>query len=186
MSATLLVTPWAFVTSILAQRLDTMAMPPEWADSEEKSNSVHLLSFPFMFSQTTLITYFRAINYAAMYKAFHKSTVAGRLARDMTFTQNESGPGSLRANDSLRIAQTGYLVLEVRRDNVLTDAMDQLWRRQPRELMRPLKVVMGAQEGEEGDDHGGVQQEFFRVIITEALDPDYGMCSLLLCWMIRV
>jgi len=163
-----------FVTPILAERLDTMEMPPEWVNSEDRSNSVHLLSFPFMFPPSALISYFRAINYAAMYKAFHKSAVAERLARDMTFTENSTGPGTLRLHDRLRIAQSGYLVIEVRRDNVLTDAMDQLWRRQHRELMRPLKVRMGAEEGEEGVDHGGVQQEFFRVIIAEVMNPDYG------------
>ena len=67
-----------------------------------------------------------------------------------------------------------YLVLEIRRDKVLTDAMNQLWRRERRELLRPLKVRMGMEEGEEGVDHGGVQQEFFRVAIGEALNPDYG------------
>jgi len=104
--------------------------------------------------------------------------VARRMAREMTFTRNETGPGTLRMNDDLRIAQTGFLVLEVRRDNVLKDAMDQIWRRQHRELMRPLRVQMGAQEGEQGVDHGGVQQEFFRVVIAEVLNPDYGMRSL--------
>jgi hypothetical protein len=170
--------PRVFETPILAQRLDTMEMPPEWVNSDERSDAVHLLSFPFMFSQSTLISYFRAINYASMYKAFHNSAVARRMAREMTFTRNETGPGTLRMNDDLRIAQTGFLVLEVRRDNVLKDAMDQIWRRQHRELMRPLRVQMGAQEGEQGVDHGGVQQEFFRVVIAEVLNPDYGMRSL--------
>lgn len=176
-SAYLLVSPRAFETPLLAQRLDTMTMPPEWANSEEKPNTAHLLSFPFLFSQTTLITYFRAINYAAMYKAFHKSAMAERLARDMTFTKNQTGPGCLRAHDSLRISQTSFLVLNIRRDNALTDAMNQLWRRQHRELMRPLKVQMGAEEGEEGTDLGGVQQEFFRLIIDEAMNPDFGMLA---------
>lgn len=43
--------------------------------------------------------------------------------------------------------------------------------------MRPLKVQLGLNEGEEGIDHGGVQQEFFRVAIAEALNPDYGIIA---------
>ncbi|KAK4693373.1 hypothetical protein P7C71_g4015, partial [Lecanoromycetidae sp. Uapishka_2] len=175
MSSHILIRLWAFATPVLAQRLNVMTMPSEWANSEVKDDSVHLLSFPFMFSQTTLISYFRAINYAAMNKAFQTSVASGRLAKLITFTENETGPGSLRADDSLRIAQTGYLVLVVRREYVLTDAIDQLWRRQHRELMRPLKVEMGSQEGEQGLDHGGVQQEFFRMVITEVMNPDYGI-----------
>ncbi|KAL8940571.1 MAG: hypothetical protein Q9211_002219 [Gyalolechia sp. 1 TL-2023] len=34
---------------------------------------------------------------------------------------------------------------------------------------------MGMDEGEEGVDHGGVQQEFFRIAISEVMNPDYGM-----------
>jgi hypothetical protein len=37
---------------------------------------------------------------------------------------------------------------------------------------------MGMDEGEEGLDHGGVQQEFFRLLMAEALDPLYGMFTM--------
>jgi hypothetical protein len=40
--------------------------------------------------------------------------------------------------------------------------------------MRPLKIRLGEEGGEEGMDSGGVQQEYFRLAIAEALDPDYG------------
>lgn len=66
-------------------------------------------------------------------------------------------------------------MLEIRRDRVLQDAFDQLWRREVRELLRPFKVKLGEDLGEEGVDLGGVQQEFFRLAIAEALDPKYGM-----------
>ena len=67
------------------------------------------------------------------------------------------------------------LVLDIRRDNILTDAMNQLWRRDLNELRRPLKVQLGIDEGEQGVDQGGIQQEFFRLAIAEAFDPDYGL-----------
>jgi len=41
--------------------------------------------------------------------------------------------------------------------------------------MRPLKIRLGEEAGEEGLDSGGVQQEFFRLAVAEALNPDYGM-----------
>jgi hypothetical protein len=37
---------------------------------------------------------------------------------------------------------------------------------------------MGIDEGEEGVDSGGVQQEMFRVLFGEALDPSYGMFTI--------
>ncbi|KAF2453828.1 hypothetical protein BDY21DRAFT_424249, partial [Lineolata rhizophorae] len=68
-----------------------------------------------------------------------------------------------------------YLVLDVRRDHALEDAFDQLWQRERRELLHPLKVRMGIGEGEEGVDHGGVSFEFFRTVLAEALDPNKGL-----------
>lgn len=100
--------------------------------------------------------------------------VNARLAMQMTSLDSVTGRGQIRLHDRLEIATDCYFVLNIRREDALTDAMNQLWRRQRRELMRPLKVRMGMLEGEEGLDHGGVQQEFFRVVIAEALDRKYG------------
>lgn len=91
-------------------------------------------------------------------------------------------PGSLITNphhkmvlqDLLDTASSKYLILEIGRENVARDAFDQLWRREQRELLRPLKVHLGEQAGEEGFDSGGVQQEFFRLAIAECLEPSYG------------
>ena len=152
-----------------------MQMPAEWATSDTDRNSVHLLSYPFLFPPSVLVSYFRAINYAAMYKAFESSAEAEHIAGKMIFERNPSALGGLRLQDRLDGAQRGFLILEIRRGNVLVDAMNQVWRRQRRELMRPLKVRMGMDEGEEGIDHGGVQQEFFRVAVAEAFNPDYGI-----------
>jgi len=76
--------------------------------------------------------------------------------------------------ERLRPAGSKYLILDIRRGTVLEDAFDQLWRREERELLRPLKVHLGESTGEEGFDSGGVQQEFFRLAIAEALNPDHG------------
>ena len=163
-----------FHTPFLSERLDVMQMPAEWATSGMDRKSVHLLSYPFLFAPSALISYFRAINYAMMYRAFENSAEAAHVADKMTFEHSPTRPGGLRIQDRLNVAQSGFLVLEIRRDNVLVDALNQVWRRQRRELMRPLRVRMGMDEGEEGIDHGGVQQEFFRVAVAEALAPDYG------------
>ena len=163
-----------YQTSFLSDRLDLMEVPLEWMESNDDNTFVHLLSYPFLFPPAILYSYFRVINYDAMYKAFESAAMAENLMTRMTFASSRFKGGTERFQDQLRIAQTNYLVLEVRREDVLTDAMEQLWRRQKSELMKPLKVRMGLDEGEEGNDHGGVQQEFFRVAIAEALDSKYG------------
>jgi ubiquitin-protein ligase E3 A len=65
-----------------------------------------------------------------------------------------------------------YLVLKVRRDNLIPDAMQQLVRVSPDNLKKPLKVKF---IGEEGIDEGGVKKEFFQILIRQLLDPAFGM-----------
>ncbi|KAI9877698.1 MAG: hypothetical protein M1830_003105 [Pleopsidium flavum] len=164
--------PEFFHTPLLAERLDPIEMPVEWLASTSTNKTLSLLSYSFLFPPAALVTYFRAVNYSSMSKAYESSMTTSRLVLHLAFAGNQS---ESRLCNRLKTAMSTNLVLEVRRDNVLRDALNQLWRREKRELMRPLKVRMGMDEGEEGVDHGGVQQEFFRVAIGEALNPDYAI-----------
>jgi len=65
-----------------------------------------------------------------------------------------------------------YLVLVVRRESLVADAVYQLTRRTPAELKKPLRIKF---VGEEGVDAGGVQKEFFQLIVSQLLDVQYGM-----------
>jgi len=65
-----------------------------------------------------------------------------------------------------------YLVLRVRRNNIVQDTLTRLNQMSRNELKKPLKVIF---EGEEGIDEGGVQKEFMQVVTRELLDPAYGM-----------
>ena len=130
-----------------------------------------MLDYPFLFKPSILVSYFRSINVARMWKASQKGIANAQLADRLIsehadFVRNSTSPWSKLFEH--------YLVLEIRRETALTDAMNQLWRRRRCELIRPLKVRIGHGQGEDGVDHGGVQQEFFRIAIAEALDPKYG------------
>ncbi|KAI9808887.1 MAG: hypothetical protein M1827_007162 [Pycnora praestabilis] len=170
--------PEIFQTPFLADRLDPVEMPAEWIASSSNSKVVHLLSYPFLFPPSALVNYFRAINYSNMSKAFEGSLTTFRLVMQMSFAEPTSTNNESRLENRLRTAMATYLVLRIRRNNVLPDALDQLWRRERRELMRPLRVMMGADEGELGVDYGGVQQEFMGVAIGEALNPDYELFTI--------
>ena len=154
----------------------------DWLTLHSRRETIHLLGYPFLFPPATLVTYFRAVNHSAMVKAFESSMMTTRMMIQMS---NVSPSRDGRLFSKLKTAMAHYFVLDIRRDNILTDALNQLWRREKRELMKPLKVRMGMDEGEEGVDHGGVQQEFFRIAISQALNPDYSMyhyqTSALLC-----
>lgn len=68
-----------------------------------------------------------------------------------------------------------FLLLRIRRSDIVRDTMVQLAQMKPEELKKPLKVKF---MGEEGIDEGGVAKEFFHVILRELLDPTYGMFRL--------
>ncbi|KAJ9296167.1 hypothetical protein DTO271G3_5308 [Paecilomyces variotii] len=166
-----------FHTAFLSERLDPMEMPVEWLGTQANNKTMHILSYSFLFPPQALVIYFRALNYATMSKSYEAAMTATRHITQTAFGQIPiyDDVGLLAR---LRTSMSTYLVLVVRRDDVLTDALNQLWRREKRELLRPLKVQMGMDEGEEGVDHGGVQQEFFRVVMAQALDPAYGMFTM--------
>lgn len=151
-----------------------METPIEWVTSAPNAKTIHLLSCPFLFTPTALLGYFRALNHTNMTKAFDNSCTSARLIGQMLFADPFLDDSEFRIFSRLKLAVDQFLLLNIRRSNVLQDALNQLWRREKRELMRPLKVQMGMDEGEEGLDIGGVQQEFFRDAIAEALNPDYG------------
>ena len=165
--------PQDFHTPFLSERLDPMEMPIRCLNRVPNNKTIHLLSYPFLFPPSALVTYFRAVNHWTMNKYYEAAMTATRH-----FTQTAFG--AIQVNDDVRVltrmktSMSTYLILVVSRDQVLPDALNQLWRRERRELMRPLKVQMGMDEGEQGLDHGGVQQEFFRVALAEALSPSYG------------
>ncbi|GMF56685.1 unnamed protein product [Phytophthora fragariaefolia] len=81
---------------------------------------------------------------------------------------------SSRSILAMESAPSPYLVLKVRRENIVEDAMQQLVRlsSSAETLKKPLKVKF---VGEEGIDEGGVQKEFFQILIRQLLDPAYGM-----------
>ena len=120
------------------------------------------------------MTYFRAVNLAYMTKAYEKSVTMQRLTARVSMTPPFMNPHDERLDQRLRVSLSSYLLVEVRRETVLRDALNQVFGREIRELKRPLKVRF-ANEGEEGVDHGGVQQDFFIVAFREALRPDYGL-----------
>eukprot|EP00842_Homolaphlyctis_polyrhiza_P006083 jgi/Hompol1/6476/HPOL_002667-RA len=76
-----------------------------------------------------------------------------------------------------------YLQLEVRREHLIRDALFQLAGKTLHDLKKQLRITF---VGEEGIDEGGVQKEFFQILIREIFSPDYGMFKFndesRLCW----
>lgn len=88
----------------------------------------------------------------------------------------------LANNKQIQHAEQHYLLLNVRRLNVLRDVFDQLWQRRKQELRRPLRVRLGEADALEiGHDLGGVQIEFFNLVCREIFSEQarelYSYCS---------
>jgi E3 ubiquitin-protein ligase HERC4 len=79
---------------------------------------------------------------------------------------------SMFARQGIRDFSPMACMLHVRRDHLMQDAISGLLSHNPHDLLKPLKVRF---EGEEGVDDGGVQKEFFMLLIQEILNPSYGM-----------
>lgn len=155
-------------------RFDWLKLSTDWLSRPRIENPQHILTYPFVFSVKSRIACFRALNYARMFQSYEDSILASRLLAQLSFPDPLTSRGEIRVQDKLGNLLKNYFVLEIRRESVLLDAIAQLWRREKRDLMKPLKVRMGMDEGEEGVDHGGVQQEFFRLAVAEVMNPDYG------------
>ena len=65
---------------------------------------------------------------------------------------------------SLLDTRLPFLILRVRRSSLVEDACRLLGSSDPRDLLRPLKVIF---DGEEGVDEGGLRREFFSVRKTK-------------------
>ncbi len=161
-----------FYMPLISSHLDPVSTPAEFLHRSYNRNSTHVLMFPFLFTPSTLVDYFRTLSYTKMSRAYANAGYTWNLIDRFPFIAGPAHQAYLI--NHLKRALARFLVLDVRRGNLLGDTFNQLWQRQKRELLRPLKVRMGAGEGEEGVDHGGVSQEFFRLALSDALDPDAG------------
>lgn len=164
-----------FEMEFIPAALDEVEMPFEWLSFKTNASTFHILQFSFLIPAVNLVKYFRSLNLKIMKQSHEKAMGTCTNGKSQLLL------GFWRVNnvhevfDKMRAHMARYFVMTIRREHILEDAVGQIWRRERQELTRPLKVRMGEDEGELGLDHGGVQQEFFRLVFAEAFDPRYGM-----------
>ena len=164
--------PHMFYIPYLNERIDQVETPTQFLNRSTNPNTLHLLSYPFLFFPRHLVSYFRTVNYANMYKQYEVAERTNHFRRQLNPFLNDKYWWTI--NQRMKVPLARYLVLDVSRTNALQDAFDQLWGLEKRQFLKPLKVKMGADEGEVGVDQGGVSLEFFRVILSEVFNPDNG------------
>ncbi|KAI5199560.1 hypothetical protein E4T39_06156 [Aureobasidium subglaciale] len=156
--------------------LDVDKAAQDWLSYKSDPNIRHLLSFKFLFDTRAIISLVRSSHHILMRRAYNEADAVLHLRRRTTLQSTLQDIVYL--DQRLKTAQDHYLVLKISRQSVLSDAFDQLWHRERRELLRPLRVRMGIDEGEIGHDLGGVQIEFFKLACQELFDPNYSLFSI--------
>lgn len=61
-----------------------------------------------------------------------------------------------------------YIQFRIRRDSIVNDSFNEIYRYGRDDLHRPLKVTF---HGEDADDRGGVTKEYFMLLFQEILQP---------------
>eukprot|EP01118_Nematostelium_gracile_P014044 TRINITY_DN5399_c0_g1_i1.p1 TRINITY_DN5399_c0_g1~~TRINITY_DN5399_c0_g1_i1.p1 ORF type:complete len:469 (+),score=99.25 TRINITY_DN5399_c0_g1_i1:722-2128(+) len=103
------------------------------------------------------------LNTVVKAKVLHiESLVEMRQQRDEAFRQ-------LLLNGQMVVPA---LVMKIQRENLIEDTLAELSQHDPEDLKKQLRIHF---VGEEGIDEGGVQKEWFQLIVREIFDPKYGM-----------
>ncbi|RMZ74519.1 HECT domain [Pyrenophora seminiperda CCB06] len=174
--ATLNLLPSMFKMPIFNEHLDMVTEPVKFLFWKDQPNTLHILQYPFFFLPKQIVGYFRTINFTEMMKHHDHTLHTSQMRRGLALFLREPHFDVIR--DRLRVTLSEQLILDVSRENPLKDTLDQLWGQEKRMLLKPLKVKMGHEEGEIGLDHGGVTYEFFRVVLSEAFQPENGMFTI--------
>lgn len=157
--------------SLLADRLDLVRLVRQAA----RGNESRLLSHTWLFSSPQQATMFRARRLLKMEAAVDASNLISKLqAADTQHLSHEyhsqmQDLGRLHLHDAF----STVLCIQGSRHTALTDAFDALWKRDVRELLRPLRVYLDGVV-DVGQDAGGVAQEFLQLCWVQAMDPDLG------------
>jgi hypothetical protein len=112
---------------------------------------------------------FSVFGYPFVLDPSSKSTL---LSFESRMEQHDMARSSMLRRALFRESASPHLVLQVFRENIILSTLTALTSMPPEEMKKPLKVVF---VGEAGVDAGGVQKEFFQIIVRKIFDPSFGM-----------
>ncbi|RUP14759.1 hypothetical protein BC936DRAFT_139636 [Jimgerdemannia flammicorona] len=131
------------------------------------------LSYPFLFTPSTKARIMHVDAMSQMSAEYEDACVNHTLVMHAQRLLSDSPRMVHTLEMHLRSATCPYLLLEVGRERIVDDTIEQISRKWA-DLKKPLKVkFVGG--GEEGMDQGGVQKEFFAVVMERMMDDEWGM-----------
>ncbi|KAI9343917.1 hypothetical protein DFJ73DRAFT_841034 [Zopfochytrium polystomum] len=179
----------SFYNDALNRKLNFKEEYRNWKKTLEKSPKVvdfSYFNYPFLFDPVAKTRVMHIDAMVQMSQEFEEAVVHQAIViHAQRFLQDS--PSIANLEQELKGATNPFFVLEVRRQHLVKDVLDQI-RRKEKDMKKPLKVkFIGG--GEEGMDQGGVQKEFFQVLVNLLFDPAYGMFTYeddtRYCWINR-
>lgn len=98
-----------------------------------------------------------------------------RLLQLEARVQQYSHAAALQTRHGIPVRSPSSFRIRIRRESLVDDVMNVIARSSPEDFKRSLRVEF---VGEEGVDEGGVQKEFFLLMVRQLLDPNFGMFSM--------
>ncbi|ORX97741.1 HECT-domain-containing protein [Basidiobolus meristosporus CBS 931.73] len=179
-----LVPPSAFYNTVLSSTMNIKDEYRLWKKLIERDGKVTLgssirkppkfsyFNYPFLFDPSAKSLIFHVDAVCQMSKKYEDACVHHALVLHAQRFMQDSQKAT-RIEESLRRLTCPYFVLEIRRDFFIEDTLTQI-EAKARNLKKPLKIRF-VNGGEEGIDQGGVQKEFFQMLVAKLLDPVFGM-----------
>ena len=156
-----------FYCASLCQKLHFKAEFKAW-----KSNIKSYFDYPFLFDPISKTRIMRLDGLYQMSEEFEQAYVSQSLiVQAQKFLQDSDSVTDLEKK--LVKAANPFLVLEIKRDQLIADTISQLQSKE-KDLKKPIRIKF-VHSGEEGMDQGGVQKEFFQCILSHLMDPSYGL-----------
>ncbi|QIX02333.1 hypothetical protein AMS68_007850 [Peltaster fructicola] len=162
-----------YFDDVLGRPRDYAALAESYLRHEEErsDDTVHVLDYGFLFGDVEFEKMFKIINYRRMSYSHAIRSIIARQSHE--FFCEPGQEMSVPSHEAIRNIKKRYLLLRVRRDDILQDAFSQLWQRPALELHKPLRVRIVELDGQAmGQDLGGVQIEFFSCVMNAIMQDD--------------
>jgi hypothetical protein len=135
-------------------------------DSKKSSSTViGIFDYPFLFNARLKSRMFHIESFLEMSNKL-EDAVALAAFNDLV---NQSAKNAKLTE--INVAPPTHLTLLVSRDKIVEDTMRELSKK-ARDLKKPIRVTF---QGEEGIDAGGVQKEFFQLVVEKLFSSEVGI-----------
>lgn len=169
-----IVDPSHFYCHGLTKKIDFKQEYAFWK-KQRQGMGESILDYPFLLEPTVKVQVMHVDAITQMREEYQDAIVHQARVQQVQKSWSDFDDASPLSNE-VRSAMCPYLLLEIRRENFIQDTIKQLHEKSS-DFKKPLKIKYTS-GGEQGLDMGGLQKEFFQVVVESMFDPDFSMFTL--------